>query len=337
MLLYLLRHADTEASAESDEARRLTEKGREQARKVARFLEAHELHLSLVLSSPVRRAHETAQLVVEQMRSELLPAPWLACGMRPETAIEELKAYRSQSSVMLVGPRARFFPSRCPSARASKRDPVSRAQGFTLSLRAHGPPRRCRSPRILNPMPTHVTSLVPTVLRTENLSADAARFIAEQARAAIQARGFFRLGLSGGNTPRAVYAELAQSNEEIAWPKIQITFGDERCVPPDHADSNYRMARESLLDHVLLPAGNIFRIQGELPPERGGSTPITSHDFRLSPRALASLATRTICSCSALGRMAIPPLFFPAHPRSKKPPETSFPRSAPSRRHSESP
>src|SRR5437660_747156 len=99
MLLYLLRHADAEPSAESDEARRLTEKGREQARKVARFLEAHELHLSLVLSSPVRRAHETAQLVVDQMRAELLLAPWLACGMRPETAIEELKAYRSQSSV----------------------------------------------------------------------------------------------------------------------------------------------------------------------------------------------------------------------------------------------
>ena len=127
-------------------------------------------------------------------------------------------------------------------------------------------------------MPTHVTPLVPTVVRTGNLSADATRFIAEQARAAIEARGFFRLGLSGGNTPRAVYAELAQSNEEIAWPKIQITFGDERCVPPDHSDSNYRMARESLFDHVLLPAGNIFRIQGELPPEEAA----TDYESRLS-------------------------------------------------------
>jgi phosphohistidine phosphatase len=103
MLLYLLRHADAEASAGSDEARRLTEKGREQAKKIARFLEAHELHLSLVLTSPVRRAHETAQAVVDQMRAELLSAPWLACGMHPQAALEELKAYRSQSSVMLVG------------------------------------------------------------------------------------------------------------------------------------------------------------------------------------------------------------------------------------------
>jgi len=103
MLLYLLRHADAETHAQSDEVRELTSKGREQARKVARFLEAHELHLSLVLSSPVRRAHDTAQAVAEQMRSELLITPWLACGMRPESALEELKAYRSQTSVMLVG------------------------------------------------------------------------------------------------------------------------------------------------------------------------------------------------------------------------------------------
>ncbi len=103
MLLYLLRHADAEAQAESDEARQLTRKGREQAHKVARFLEAHELHLSLVLSSPLRRAHETAQAVAGQMRAELLVVPWLACGMHPEAALEELKAYRSQTSVMLVG------------------------------------------------------------------------------------------------------------------------------------------------------------------------------------------------------------------------------------------
>ncbi len=103
MLLFILRHADAEPHAPTDELRKLTEKGREQARKVARFLEAHELHLSLILTSPVRRAHETAQAVAEQMRAEMLIAPWLACGMHPERALEELQAYRSQSSVMLVG------------------------------------------------------------------------------------------------------------------------------------------------------------------------------------------------------------------------------------------
>ncbi|HEY2341878.1 MAG TPA: phosphohistidine phosphatase SixA [Chthoniobacteraceae bacterium] len=103
MRLYLLRHADAEPSAGSDEARRLTEKGREQAKKVARFMDAHELHLSLVLTSPIRRAHETAQAVIDQMRAEMIIAPWLACGMHPETAVQELEAYRSQTSIMLVG------------------------------------------------------------------------------------------------------------------------------------------------------------------------------------------------------------------------------------------
>jgi phosphohistidine phosphatase len=103
MFLYLLRHADAEATAESDEARVLTEKGREQARRVARFMEAHELHLSLILSSPFRRAHETAQAVADQMRAEVLVVPWLASGMHAQTGVEELKTYRNQTSVMLVG------------------------------------------------------------------------------------------------------------------------------------------------------------------------------------------------------------------------------------------
>lgn len=103
MNLLLLRHAEAEAPVESDEARRLTTKGREQARKIARFLEAHDLHLSLILTSPFRRAHETACAVAEQMRAELVIAPWLASGMHPENALEELRAYRGQNSILLVG------------------------------------------------------------------------------------------------------------------------------------------------------------------------------------------------------------------------------------------
>src|SRR3982074_3157337 len=103
MLLYLLRHADADTPAASDSARALSEKGHDQARKVARFCEAHDMQLSLVLSSPVRRAHETAQIVSATLRAELLIAPWLACGMDPEGALEELRAYRGQNSVLLVG------------------------------------------------------------------------------------------------------------------------------------------------------------------------------------------------------------------------------------------
>ena len=103
MQLYLLRHADADTQAEADEERRLSAKGIEQARRVARFCEAHEISASIVLTSPVRRAHETALIVSEHLRSELLVAPWLACGMSPETATVELAVFRSETSVLIVG------------------------------------------------------------------------------------------------------------------------------------------------------------------------------------------------------------------------------------------
>ena len=108
--------------------------------------------------------------------------------------------------------------------------------------------------------------MTPQILRPADFAAEAARFILGHARDAIAARGLFRLALSGGNTPRAVHAELARPGADLAWHRVQITFGDERCVPPDHADSNFRMARETLFDAVAIPAGNVFRIRGEIAP-----------------------------------------------------------------------
>jgi 6-phosphogluconolactonase len=108
----------------------------------------------------------------------------------------------------------------------------------------------------------------PRLLRVQDFARDAALFVAEKIRAAIAARGLCRLALSGGNTPRAVHAELVREGADIAWNRVQITFGDERCVPPDHADSNYRMARESLLEAIAIPEGNVFRIRGEIAPEQ---------------------------------------------------------------------
>jgi phosphohistidine phosphatase len=103
MLLYLLRHADADTPAASDDARALSEKGIDQARKVARFCEAHDMQLSLILSSPLRRALETARPVAAALRAEVVISPWLSSGMHPQAALEELRAYRSQTSVMLVG------------------------------------------------------------------------------------------------------------------------------------------------------------------------------------------------------------------------------------------
>jgi 6-phosphogluconolactonase len=84
------------------------------------------------------------------------------------------------------------------------------------------------------------------------------------AKTAITARNRFCVALSGGNTPRAVYSLLATKKDLLPWDKIYIFFGDERHVPPEHSDSNYRMANESLLSRVPLPQKNIYRVRAEL-------------------------------------------------------------------------
>jgi 6-phosphogluconolactonase len=91
------------------------------------------------------------------------------------------------------------------------------------------------------------------------------------ARQAINERGTFAVALSGGSTPAALHRLLAAEphRNQIDWSRVEIFFGDERCVPPDHVDSNYRAARETLLDHVPLRADNIHRMQGENDPQAG--------------------------------------------------------------------
>lgn len=106
--------------------------------------------------------------------------------------------------------------------------------------------------------------MTPEVIRSSQFVADAVDLIVQEGRKAIEERGLFRLALCGGSTPKAVYAALAKT--DLPWNKVQITFGDERCVPPEDAQSNYRMARESLLDAAGIPEGNVFRMKGELEP-----------------------------------------------------------------------
>src|SRR3989442_10107085 len=97
--------------------------------------------------------------------------------------------------------------------------------------------------------------------------AAAARFVAA-AEDAIASHGQFIVALSGGSTPRDTYLRLGTEAlvSRVIWSRVQILWGDERCVPPDHVDSNYRMARETLLDRVPVPAANVHRIHGEDDP-----------------------------------------------------------------------
>jgi 6-phosphogluconolactonase len=95
----------------------------------------------------------------------------------------------------------------------------------------------------------------------------AADLIATTAAAAVAARGRFTLALSGGNTPRALYQLLASELvTRVPWASTHLYFGDERCVPPDDPDSNYRMALESLLSKIPGLVERTARIEGERPP-----------------------------------------------------------------------
>ncbi len=80
----------------------------------------------------------------------------------------------------------------------------------------------------------------------------------------IAGHGRFCVALSGGSTPRGVYSLLAERPAGLQWNNIFVFFGDERHVPPDHPDSNFRMAQEALLSKVPIPAANVFRIRAEL-------------------------------------------------------------------------
>ena len=103
------------------------------------------------------------------------------------------------------------------------------------------------------------------------LAEAAARAFVEEATGAIAERGRFAVALAGGSTPKATYEVLARDHAgDVDWPNVHVFFGDERTVPPDHEDSNYRMAREALLDHV--PVGSVHRMRGELPPDEAAAS-----------------------------------------------------------------
>ena len=135
----------------------------------------------------------------------------------------------------------------------------------------------------------------PQVVRTKNFVADAAAFILELARKAIAERNEFRMALSGGNTPAPVYGRIAVEAHDLPWESVRFTFGDERCVPPDDPQSNFRMAHENLFVPAAVPEKSIMRMRGEIGPQIaaqeyedqlnaiaiGSGEPIYQHDLIL--------------------------------------------------------
>jgi 6-phosphogluconolactonase len=113
-----------------------------------------------------------------------------------------------------------------------------------------------------------VTPEIKVVPDPQSVAQTAAELIVNFADAAIELRGAFSIVLSGGSTPKALYSLLATEpfRSSIDWTRVHVFFGDERCVPPDDSESNYRMARESLLLKVPVPGDNVYRICGEIDP-----------------------------------------------------------------------
>ncbi|MGZ9143712.1 MAG: 6-phosphogluconolactonase [Candidatus Binatia bacterium] len=119
------------------------------------------------------------------------------------------------------------------------------------------------------PLSSPVTDREIIICRdVDGLSRKAAEQFVALARQAIAARGRFAVALSGGSTPKALYSLLATAefSEQLDWRQIHLFFGDERCVAPDHAESNYRMVAEALLSQIAIPSENVHRMAGELAP-----------------------------------------------------------------------
>lgn len=97
----------------------------------------------------------------------------------------------------------------------------------------------------------------------------------------IQRRGRFAVALAGGSTPKSIYGTLASHHRNaLPWNQVHLFWGDERCVPPDHPESNYRMAMESGLSELPIPPHQIHRMHGEISPE------VASREYDLLIRKL---------------------------------------------------
>src|SRR2546422_517404 len=99
----------------------------------------------------------------------------------------------------------------------------------------------------------------------QELAQEAADLFVWLGQQAVAASGRFRVVLSGGTTPKLLYAMLVSPafSGQLEWPRVEFYFGDERCVPPDHPESNFRMADETLLRPLKIAPERIFRMRGE--------------------------------------------------------------------------
>ncbi len=122
------------------------------------------------------------------------------------------------------------------------------------------------------------------------LARAAADLFVDTGRRRIDAGGRFTVALSGGSTPRAMFRELAERAGALDWARVELFWGDERMVPPDHDDSNFRTARELLIEPLGLRRECVHRV----PTEKG------------DPAAVAAAYEETLRAVLALGQDGVP-------------------------------
>ena len=124
-------------------------------------------------------------------------------------------------------------------------------------------------------LPIKVVAHYSIAVDKSDLSRVAADYLLDEVQKAVAARGRARIALSGGSTPRELFARLADRADRyydaMPWSAVEIFWVDERCVAPTDPESNFRMTRESLLDHLPISPNQVFRMEGEVEPELAAS------------------------------------------------------------------
>ncbi len=112
-------------------------------------------------------------------------------------------------------------------------------------------------------------AIIKTYPDADTLAREAALHFIECASEAIAEHGHFSVALAGGSTPKALYKTLATVElvPRVQWEKVHVFWGDERCVAPNHEESNYHMTFDVMLRHLPIPVNQIYRMEGELVPK----------------------------------------------------------------------
>jgi 6-phosphogluconolactonase len=144
----------------------------------------------------------------------------------------------------------------------------------------------------------------------EEAAGSCAAWIIGELELVLRSSGFATLAISGGSTPKLMFDAMAAL--PFDWSRLQIFWVDERCVPPDDSRSNYKLAKEHLLDRTNIPAANVHRIRGEQPPDEAAME--YAEEIRLSFGARAGLLPSFDVIHRGIGDDAHTASLFPGEP-----------------------